>query len=123
MSSSSTKARPEPARQGFPFSSLRAMRPAAPARAEVFAGLTQEELEAAFALVKPANWKDPIEARLYLSDEEVRRLIAAVPYFTGGPVFLLPVAGFDGVYKRADGGVERVLYRASAAGYYACIGA
>jgi hypothetical protein len=122
----------------LPMSSLRAMsapellvfaqitpEPAAPPeeRREVFAGLTQEELERAFALVKPDNRKDPIEILVYLSDAELRHLIAAVPFFTGGAVFLVPVAGGMREAIRKEGDPDRLLYRASAAGYYACVGA
>lgn len=73
----------------------------------VFGGYTDDELRAAFALVKtPGNWKLPVDA-VVPADADRDAIDAAVAYFTGGGAEFMKVpAGW------------RVL----AAGYYACIG-
>jgi hypothetical protein len=70
-------------------------------------GYTQEELEAAFALVAPKpNWKMPIDAKLpkTLTTAEVARIKFAIMFFTGSEA------------KFGYGSVK-------APGYYAAVGA
>lgn len=76
----------------------------------VFAGYTREQLEAAYALVKPAgHWKNPIDATIE-ADGDVRAAVhAAVAFFTGSDTMVEP---------QPDGRV-----RFTAPGYYATIGA
>lgn len=72
---------------------------------------TQQELEAAFALVRPkANWKDPIDVLIPNKGKAHINLIAqAIAHFTGS------IAEFTPVGRR--------MVRVTAAGYYASIGA
>jgi hypothetical protein len=77
------------------------------ARQEVFGGYADDELRAAFALVKNQdNWKLPVDATVP-ADADRDAIDAAVIYFTGGPAAFVKV---------------RSGWRVVAAGYYACIG-
>jgi len=66
-------------------------------------------LNAAFAKVKSENWKDPINATITATDEEIRVIEDAVIYFTGSLI---------SAQRLKDGRV-----RIRAAGYYVNIGA
>jgi hypothetical protein len=80
--------------------------------ASLLGGYTQEELEAAFALVAPAgNWKLPIKAELpSITPIAKRKMIAyAVTFFTGGAA----------TFSKTPGGKLLV----TAPGYYASVGA
>lgn len=78
---------------------------------------TQEQLEAAFKLVQPAeNWKNPINAQVYLDDAEKEVIGEAVIYFTGGLAEFVPVPRA----KKVNG---KTRYRVIAPGYYRSVGA
>ncbi len=76
---------------------------------------TRQELDALFSLVaSKENWKLPINANVVLgSDREVLGMTEAVIFFTGS------VPHIDAI--RANG--RKVVYKVTAAGYYATIGA
>lgn len=72
-------------------------------------GYSQEELEAAFSLVRPIlNWKLPISA-VIPADADLELIEFAIGYFAGSPAIFS---------KRHDG---QILVEA--AGYYASVGA
>lgn len=73
---------------------------------------TQEQLEAAFKLVQPAeNWKYPINARVYLDGAGVEVVGEAITHFTGSLAEFVPVPGVEKVNGKT-------LYRVIAPGYY-----
>jgi hypothetical protein len=78
---------------------------------DLYGGFTRDELDAAFARVRPAgNWKGRINALLpaTTSERELDAVQAAVTFFTGSVATVL----------HARGG-----WRVRAAGYYAAVGA
>lgn len=76
--------------------------------------VTRGELSAAFDLVKnPKGWKEHINARAELTDEQVNVIDEAVIFFTGS------VAEFRAIGKPKNG---KQTYRVRAAGYYRTIG-
>lgn len=71
-------------------------------------GYRQEELEAAFAMVQPAdNWKNPIDA-IVPDGADLALIEFAIGFFAGGGAVIRPVAGG---------------FRVQAPGYYVMIGA
>ncbi len=63
---------------------------------------TDEQLRAAFALVKtPGNWKLPIDA-IVPGDADTRLIDNAVVYYTGGLAEIIPQA--DGTLRAVSGG-------------------
>lgn len=77
-------------------------------------GYTQEQLSAAFDLVKnPKGWKlhiDKLLTRQQVDEVTESRLSEAISYFTGSLAEIFPEPGRPG------------YVRVQAAGYYACIG-
>ena len=79
--------------------------------ASLLGGYTQEELEAAFALVAPADhWKNPIKASLPASTPalEIKKVAFAIEFFTGGKALVR---------------LSRKTWDVTAPGYYASVGA
>lgn len=79
---------------------------------------TQEQLEDAFKAVQPPrNWKNAIDARVYLDDAGVELTREAIIHFTGGGAMeFAPVPGI----RKVNG---KTMYRVTAPGYYVIIGA
>ena len=74
----------------------------------VFRNYTRQRLVDAFEIVKPDNWKDPIEATVP-SDADLDLIDAAVVFFVGSSI---------NWEENKDG-----TYTVCAAGYYADVGA
>lgn len=80
--------------------------------ASLLGGYTQEELEAAFALVAPAgNWKLPIKASFPAAStafDDLTKIAFAIEFFTGG---------------KATIKYGNKAFAVTAPGYYASVGA
>jgi len=77
--------------------------------------VTRGELAAAFDLVSnKENWKAPIDAYVWLDDEQVTLVTEAVVFFAGC------VPEFENMLRRKEG---KVRYRVTAIGYYEAVGA
>lgn len=78
---------------------------------------SQEQLREAFGWVQnKQHWKNPIDARLALNEDERELVAAAVVHFAGCVAEITPVSG-----QPIRGG--RKVYRVRAVGYYAAVGA
>ncbi len=83
--------------------------------------VTKAELSAAFDLVADrANWKNPIDATVQLTPQQIILIAQAVPFFAGCEARFSPLSKtviFD------NGGQPVLTYRVTAKGYYAAVGA
>lgn len=77
--------------------------------------VTHRELNDLFNRVCSENWKDPIDKTLVMNREDSMLMSDAVEFFTGGPARVVPVNPRDSKLM--------AVYRVTADGYYACVGA
>jgi hypothetical protein len=77
--------------------------------------VTHRELSDLFSRVCSENWKDPIDKTLVLNREDSMLMSGAVEFFTGGPARITLLSPRDSKLMP--------VYRVTADGYYACIGA
>lgn len=81
--------------------------------------VTRGELAAVLELVADKRgWKYPIDATVALTELQLKLMDISIPFFCGGSVEMAPTGK-----RQADFQGGAAIYRVTAAGYYACIGA